>query len=62
MSQPADRGCVFGLRIAFFDFGQVFFSAVLPHLMILNPRLPFYSIALGAISSAVLLHLAVQGP
>jgi hypothetical protein len=53
---------VFGLRIAFFDFGQVFFSAVLPHLMILNPRLPFYSIALGAISSAVLLHLAVQGP
>ena len=62
ITRPEDRGRVFGLRIAFFDFGQVFFSAVLPLLMILNPRLPFYAIALGAISSVVLLHLTVQKP
>lgn len=62
ITRPEDRGRVFGLRIAFFDFGQVFFSAILPALMILNPRLPFYAITLGAISSAVLFYLTVQGP
>jgi hypothetical protein len=48
------------LRIAFFDFGQVFFSVVMPITMSLDPRLPFYAIALGALLIAVLMHLTLR--
>ena len=61
ITKTEERGRIFGLRIAFFDFGQVLFSVVMPIIMSLDSRLPFYAIALGALSIAVLMHLTFRG-
>lgn len=62
ITKAEERGRVFDLRIAFFDFGQIFFSIVMPLIISINPRLPFYAITLGALSNAALLYLTIRKP
>lgn len=60
ITKTEERGRIFGLRIAFFDSGQIFFSIAMPFIVSLNPRLPFYAIALGALLNAVILYLTLR--
>jgi DHA1 family multidrug resistance protein-like MFS transporter len=52
-----ERGRIYGLRIAFFDGGQIVWSLVLPLLMTLSPVLPLYTAAvMAAITLSLLLY------
>jgi MFS family permease len=50
-----ERGRVYGLRIAFFDVGQIFWSMLLINIANFHPQLPFYTITLVTLGIACLL-------
>jgi MFS family permease len=50
-----DRGRVYGLRIAFFDVGQIFWSMMIISIANVHPQLPFYTITSVTLVIAFLL-------
>lgn len=60
ITKTEERGRVFGLRITFFDLGQIFFSIMMPNIFHLNPRFPFYAVAIGALFNAATLYLTLR--
>ncbi|MDQ1279193.1 MAG: transporter, family, multidrug resistance protein [Thermoproteota archaeon] len=60
ITKTEERGRVFGLRITFFDLGQIFFSTMMPTLVRLNPRFPFYGVAMGALFNATILYITLR--
>lgn len=55
-----ERGRVYGLRIAFFDVGQIFWSMMIINLTNLSPQLPFYTITSVTLVTALLLLLVLK--
>jgi len=60
ITRVEERGRVYGVRIAFFDLGQISWSMIITSLMSVDPRLPFYAIVSATLLSASLLSLILR--
>ncbi len=55
-----ERGRVYGLRIAFFDLGQVFWSMIIINIANFNPQLPFYTIVSMTLLTTLILLIVLK--
>ncbi len=55
-----ERGRVYGLRIAFFDIGQVFWSMIIINIANISPQLPFYAIVSVTLLTTLILLMVLK--
>ncbi|MHA2313933.1 MAG: MFS transporter [Candidatus Hermodarchaeia archaeon] len=59
ITKAEDRGRVYGIRIAFFDFGQISWSTILTALVSIGSYMPLYTASAVALLNALILFLVL---
>ncbi len=60
ITKAEDRGRVYGIRIAFFDFGQISWPTILAAVASISSYLPLYTTTAVALVTAVILFLLLE--